>query len=178
MNISNLPLKLFFIFFVCTLPNYASLKDLETYQADFTQTIIDQDNSKVVYKGTFLALKPLKAVWHYDSPVKKSVYINSRQIVIVEPELEQAIYKESNSAFTLFTILDNATKVDANTYEKRIGEKTYRLSVKKNKIQTLHYRDDFDNNVTIVFNKQKPNLPLKAKSFHPIISEDFDIIKE
>ncbi len=156
----------------------ASIKDLKSYEAHFTQTIIDQDDVKVVYKGVFKALKPLKAVWHYDQPVKKSVYINSRQIVVVEPELEQAIYKESQKAFTLFNILEDATMVDETTYEKKIDDRIYRLKVNKHTIISLTYKDNFDNKVSIVFDNQKPDAIIHAKAFHPIISEDYDIIQE
>jgi outer membrane lipoprotein carrier protein len=177
-HLKQLAFKVWLIICTSASLSHASVKELKSYQANFTQTIIDQDDVKIVYKGTFLALKPLKAVWHYDTPVKKSVYVNSRQIVIVEPELEQAIYKESKKAFTLFNILDGAKKLDNETYEKVIGDRTYKLKVKKENIQSLSYNDNFDNKVSIIFTNQKPNLALKSKAFHPIISEDFDIIKE
>ena len=154
------------------------MKDINSYQARFTQTIIDQDNVKIVYTGTFKALKPLHAVWHYKTPVEKTVYINNQQIVIVEPELEQAIYKYSPNSFTLFNILDNATKIDAKTYEKVINERKYRLKVNNETLLSVEYLDNFENKVFISFSKQKPNSPLKQKTFHPIISEDYDIIKE
>lgn len=156
----------------------ATMKDISSYEAAFTQTIIDQDNVKIVYTGTFQALKPLHAVWHYQTPVEKSVYINNQQVVIVEPELEQAIYKYSKENFTLFNILDNATKIDHNTYKKEIHDRTYTLKVDKNIILSLEYLDDFENKVFITFSKQRPNIALVNKSFHPIISEDYDIIKE
>lgn len=156
----------------------AKMKDLKSYEAAFKQTIIDQDNVKIVYTGTFKALKPLHAVWHYQTPVEKSVYINNQQVVIVEPELEQAIYKYSKNNFTLFNILDNATKIDKHTYEKRINDRTYKLKVNNDTILSLEYLDNFENKVYITFSKQKPNLTLQSKSFHPIISEDYDIIKE
>ena len=94
------------------------LQKLKSYSAHFKQTIIDQDDVKIVYSGQFLALKPDHALWHYKKPVTKSVYINNNQVVIVEPELEQAIYKRVENSFTLFNLLSDAQKVDKNTYEK------------------------------------------------------------
>jgi len=166
------------IFTLLTLSLQATMKDLKSYQASFKQTIIDQDNVKIVYTGTFKALKPRHAVWHYQTPVEKSVYINNQQVVIVEPELEQAIYKYSKNNFTLFNILDDAKRVDKSTYEKRINDRLYKLKVDKNKILSLEYLDNFENKVFITFSKQKPNITLLSKVFHPIISEDYDIIKE
>lgn len=156
----------------------ASMKNINSYQAAFKQTIIDQDDVKIVYTGTFQALKPLHAVWHYTSPVEKTVYINNQQIIIVEPELEQAIYKYSPNSFTLFNILDNAKKIAKNTYKKSINERTYTFKIDKDKLLNVEYLDNFENRVFITFSKQKPNIKLSNKSFHPLISEDYDIIKE
>ena len=50
--------------------------------------------------------------------------------------------------------------------------------MEKNLIKNITYIDDFDNDVIIAFNKQKPNITLKAKEFHPIIPEDYDILHE
>jgi len=171
-------LKYLGAFIIISLSLQASMKDITSYQASFEQTIIDQDNVKIVYTGTFQALKPRQALWQYKTPVEKRVYINNQQVVIVEPELEQAIFKYTNNNFSLFNILDDAKKIDTTTYEKTINERIYRLKIKDNKILRLDYLDDFENRVSIAFSKQKPNIALQSKNFHPIISEEYDIIKE
>jgi outer membrane lipoprotein carrier protein len=154
------------------------LKELKSYQANFTQTITDQDDVKVVYTGIFKAKKPLRALWVYKTPIEKKLYINSRQIVLVEPELEQAIYRQSEESFTLFNLLDHAKQIGPNKYAKVINQRVYVLEVEKENIKNITYVDDFDNDVIIVFDNQKPNIALKAKEFHPIIPDDFDILHE
>ncbi len=164
--------------FLLPLHLWGSLESLSSYEAAFTQTIIDQDNTKIVYSGTFWAKKPGLALWEYRSPIAKSVYINNKQVTIVEPELEQAIYKEAPESFTLFNIIKGAKKVDTQTYIKTINERPYKLKVDGDKILSLHYKDNFDNSVTIIFSAQKPDKKLDTKQFRPVISEDYDIIHQ
>lgn len=154
------------------------LKDLTSYQANFKQTIIDETGSRIIYRGTFFAKQPNYALWHYDSPVKKDVYIFNKDITIVEPELEQVIYKKNMVTFTLFSVIKKAKQKDKNTYVHTIDDIEYKLLAQNKTLKKLTYLDTLGNQVEIVFSKQYPNKSLKNAKFHAKYPSDFDIISE
>ena len=80
--------------------------DLYTFKADFVQKIF-KDKSKITYKGKLLAKKPYYLLWHYTQPVEKKIYMIDREVVIEEPELEQAILTTMQSEMDFFTLLDS-----------------------------------------------------------------------
>lgn len=170
--------KIVLLLGLSTLSLFAYFDTISSYKANFVQTVVDSENVTIVYKGSFTAKRPFHAVWSYTIPTQKSVYINDKEIVVVEPELEQAIERESKDSFTLFNILEDATKVDAATYEKTIGKIKYTLTIKGDTLHALHYQDDLENNVTIMFKDTQANIPLKSSTFHPVIPEDYDIISQ
>lgn len=168
-------LFLIFLFHSFVLANFEAIN---SYYAHFVQTVVDNENATITYKGDFYAKRPFYALWQYKSPTPKSVYIKDRDITILEPDLEQAIIQQSQKSFTLFNILNDATKINATTYKKKVGDITYTLTLENDRIKTLHYIDAFENDVTITFSKTKSNIDLSAQSFKPTIPAYYDIIRQ
>jgi outer membrane lipoprotein carrier protein len=109
-------MKLLISILLCSTISFANIKDINSFEADFIQTITDDKNSSLNYTGHITASKPQNAIWNYLTPVKKDVYINRFSITIVEPEIEQVIIRKIKSNFDFFMMIKNAKKIDENTY--------------------------------------------------------------
>jgi outer membrane lipoprotein carrier protein len=169
---------LFLLFFPFSSLFAGILLDISSFEADFTQQIDDKENKVVIYKGKVYAKKPQTALWRYTHPVRKDVYINTNKVLIIEPELEQAIVRKIKDDFDFFHLLEEAKKVGPNKYEAKYKGKKFQLFFDGKDIQKLTYIDDFDNLVTIKFTHQNYNTPLDEKIFNPTIPKEYDLIME
>jgi len=157
---------------------FAFINNLNSFEANFIQTITDDKNKVLTYNGTLLASKPQNALWNYTSPVKKSIYMNKFNIIIIEPEIEQAIIRKITSDFDFFKIIKNAKKIDANNFIAQFENTSFTIKTKNNLIESITYVDQFENNVKILFSDQQQNKDIDKKIFIPIIPSDFDIIRD
>ena len=157
---------------------YASLDSINSFEADFTQSVTDEKNKVLVYSGHVIASKPQKAVWNYTKPIEKNVYINAYSVVIVEPEIEQVIVKRIKSNFDFFNMIKNAKRIKENTYEATYKNTIFTIISKNSLIQSILYKDEFDNNVKIIFKKQIQNKNIDDKKFIPDIPMEYDVIRD
>lgn len=156
----------------------ANIDALQYFEADFSQNIVDDQNKTIIYNGHVKAAKPQYALWEYKSPVDKKVYILPHEVVIVEPELEQAIVKKIGDNFDFFSLIKHAKKIDKNHYIAYFKEKNYFITMNGDKLVSIRYKDDFDNGVTIGFKNAAVNEKINKEEFTPHIPDDYDIIKE
>ena len=157
---------------------YASLDSINSFEADFTQSVTDEKNKVLVYSGHVIASKPQKAVWNYIKPIEKNVYINAYSVVIVEPEIEQVIVKRIKSNFDFFNMIKNAKRIKENTYEASYKNTIFTIISKNSLIQSVLYKDEFDNNIKIIFKKQIQNKNIDDKKFIPDIPMEYDVIRD
>ena len=157
---------------------YASLDSINSFEADFTQSVTDEKNKVLVYSGHVIASKPQKAVWNYTKPIEKNVYINAYSVVIVEPEIEQVIVKRIKSNFDFFNMIKNAKRIKENTYEASYKNTIFTIISKNSLIQSVLYKDEFDNNIKIIFKKQIQNKDIDDKKFIPDIPMEYDVIRD
>lgn len=150
----------------------------DTMQADFVQTITDDKNTTITYRGDMLAKRPSMAMWHYREPFEKTVYISANDVTIVEPELEQAIVKKLDSSIDILAVLASAQQVAKERYTAFYNAKEYDITMHGNKIKTIRYTDAFDNKITIVFDKQLINRSIDDGRFKAVIPDGFDLISE
>jgi len=156
----------------------ASINELNSFEADFTQSITDDKNKVLTYSGHIVASKPQNAIWRYIKPVKKDVYINKYEVTIVEPEIEQVIIRRFDSNFSFFNMLKNTKKISYNTYEANYKNSKFIIIENKNSIESISYVDEFENNVKITFTNQISNKEIENKVFMPKYSLEFDIIRD
>jgi len=174
----RISMRTLFIALFTTTSLLAIGENINTMQADFTQTITNDKNSTITYSGHMLAKRPSMALWEYKKPIEKSVYITAHSATIVEPELEQAIVKKLDNSIDILAILASASKVSKNHYNAMYNDKTYTIEMKNKNIYTITYSDAFDNVVQITFTKQQINKKLNDNKFKAIIPLDYDIIKD
>jgi outer membrane lipoprotein carrier protein len=171
-------MRLFSLFLLSATSLFALGETTNTMQADFVQTITDDKNSTITYRGDMLAKRPNMTMWHYKEPVEKNVYISAQNVTVVEPELEQAIVKKLDGSIDILAILASARNEGKNSYIAYYNAKEYHITLQGDKIKTIRYTDAFDNKVSIVFDKQQINQTIEDSRFRAAIPDDFDVISE
>ena len=156
----------------------ASPMNLSTFKADFTQNITDDKNKVLTYKGNILATDTQKALWKYNFPIKKLVYLNKNKVTIVEPEIEQVIIRYVKSNFNFFNMLKDSKEVSKNKYLTTFNNVNFIINTKDDKIKSINYLDEFENQVKIIFENQKQNIKIDNNKFVPKYDLNFDIIRD
>ena len=171
-------MKQLMITLLCSTLSFGAIDNINSFEADFTQSVTDDKNSSLSYSGYVAAKKPKNAVWNYIEPIKKDVYINDRMVTIIEPEIEQVIVRRIESNFDFFMMIKNAVKINENIYEANYKESKFIIFITNNLIESISYKDEFDNNVKIIFKNQKQNIKLADELFRANIPIEFDIIRD
>ncbi len=163
---------------LCSTLSFAAFDNVKTFEADFSQSITDDKNTTLNYKGKLKAKRPQEAVWNYLSPIKKDVYIDMFRVTVVEPEIEQVIIRRIESNFDFFKIIQNAKKVSENKYEGIYQKTNFSILMKNNHIKSISYKDSFENDVNIEFKNQKQNIKIDAENFIAKYPLEFDVIRD
>ena len=156
--------------------SFANIFDIQNLKANFTQTIKNNSNSVISYKGNII-FDTNNILWHYNEP-QKNVYISKNEIIIDEPELEQAIISNINEELNLISILKESKKIDDTTYKNTLNNITYTIKIHKNKLQGIFYTDELDNDVSIIFNDVKTNTKINKDLFVFVAPLHYDIIRK
>jgi len=157
---------------------YANVFDFKTLQSDFIQTITNEQNSTITYKGSFYATSRQVALWIYKTPVRKKVYFIKNKVVIIEPELEQAIITNLQNSPNFTSIIKSAKQISKNRYMTRYEDTNYYIDIKNKNISQITYRDKLDNRVSIKLKNQKKNIILDDVLFRLNIPKDYDILTQ
>lgn len=168
---------IFFLLIVTSLLN-SSMLDIDSFEADFNQVIIDDKGKELSYTGHIVASKPQYALWEYKEPVKKSVYIASHVVTIIEPDIEQAIVRKIDSDFDFFKMIQKAKKITNSKYIATVNSTKYTILLDNTLIKSISYLDEFENKVNINFNNQSKNGKVSKNIFIPNIPVEYDIIKD
>lgn len=171
-------MKLFFTTIFLASQLLASLDSMTTFDADFVQSITDEQNKTIHYNGHIVASKPQNARWSYFKPIKKEVYINDFEATIVEPEIEQVIVRQIESNFDFFKIISKAKKNSQNSYTANYKETQFTIKMNGELIESISYKDEFENKITILFKNQKQNQAVSKTLFNPVYPLTFDIIRD
>ena len=171
-------IRLFIYFFTPLLAFANPFTNLETFQANFTQSIINNSGKEIRYSGMMYAKKPYHIYWKYSEPIEKNVYLNKKEVVIIEPELEQVIVSELDSEINILELLKDAKKLAHNQYISKLGNTEYSILLRNDKLSRITYVDEIDNKVIIYFENSLQNKVLNKDIFKYTIPEEFDIIQK
>lgn len=171
-------MRLLILFLSSAVGLFALSEEVSTFSADFNQTITDETNQTIVYRGHIDATRPASARWDYIEPVIKQVFVNHRTATVVEPELEQVIIKTIDKDVDLFKILADAEPVTATTFVARYHDQQFFLRMKGEIPVEITYKDTFENKICLQFSHQKINHPLDAVLFEPHVPSYFDVLTE
>jgi outer membrane lipoprotein carrier protein len=169
--------RFFLITLLTTMALIAAPKDITSFNSKFEQTITDDNGKTIRYTGELWAAKPQNALWMYQKPIKKSVYINAKKITILEPSIEQVTMRTLDGEIDFLQIIQQAKKVDEHKYIATVKGEKYTIVFQNDLLSTISYTDSFDNKVVIKFTAPVQNKPIENSKFKPTIPEDYDIIK-
>lgn len=155
----------------------AAPKDIQSFNSKFEQTITDDNGKTIRYTGELWATKPQNALWMYQKPIKKSVFVNAQKITIVEPSIEQVTLRTLDGEIDFLQIVQQAKKMDENKYVASIKGEKYTILFNNDLLSSISYTDGFDNKVVIKFIAPIQNKPIEGSKFKPTIPEDYDVIK-
>ena len=141
---------------------------IETYQADFIQVIKNPSGKTIIYNGSIHIKQPNKMLWQYKTPIEKYVYMNNLNIIIDEPELEQAIYTKLSNEINILDFMNNPDLVDDK----------YILKFKDEKLVSIRYSDEMENDIEIIFQNIQLNKKMTDQMFYFMAPLDYDIIKQ
>ncbi|MDD5211295.1 MAG: LolA-like outer membrane lipoprotein chaperone [Sulfuricurvum sp.] len=167
-----LPLTLLF---AVTL--FASPQDINSFSSPFEQRIVDEHGKVITYRGELWAAKPQNALWSYQKPIQKSVYINAKRLIIVEPQLEQATIRSLGDEIDFLEIIKKAKKIDNDHYTASVNGQAYTITFKNDLLSAIQYKDGYDNKVTIQFLKPVHNTAIPSSRFQPSIPAGYDVLK-
>ncbi len=171
-------MRLLLITFFSFTSLFGFMDTINSLSTDFEQQITDDQNATIIYKGHMQAKRPNMAFWDYKTPVEKQLFIREHQVVILEPELEQAIIKNVSSDVDIFTIISKATLIMDDTYLAYYRDMEFIIKVNGNVIQSISYEDAFENSIVLTFSNQHINATIEDDAFKALIPADFDILRE
>jgi len=179
--INNIFFKAEVFILLCLFTAYSygfELNHIKSYKADFKQTIINPQGKVLDYSGKIYIKYPSLVLWEYIKPIEKSIYIKDDVVTIIEPDLEQAIITKLDNNIDIFKIFQNAKKISTNKYKTLYNNKYYYIIVKNNQIKNISYKDELDNNITIVFSNIDQNQLIATSIFEFMIPFEYDIIRK
>ncbi|MDD5051226.1 MAG: LolA-like outer membrane lipoprotein chaperone [Sulfuricurvum sp.] len=166
------------LYFLITLSLFASPKELNSFNSKFVQTIIDDNGKKITYQGELWAMKPQNALWLYQKPIQKSVYINGKKLTVIEPQIEQVTLRTLGDEIDFLEIIKKAKSLDGSHYSAIVNSQNYIIDFKNEILSSISYKDNFDNKVNIQFTNPVQNKSIESSRFKATIPSEFDIIKD
>ncbi|GHP59294.1 outer-membrane lipoprotein carrier protein [Helicobacter pylori] len=153
------------------------LQHLQSFSANFKQVL--KNEKPLVYYGVLKAKAPSWALWVYEKPLKKEIYMNDKEVVVYEPNLFQATITPLKDKTDFFTILKHLKKQDDGSFKTTINKTTYRLVFKDGKPFSLEFKDEMNNLVTITFSQTEinPTIANEIFVFKPK-DENIDIVRQ
>lgn len=165
-------IAVFLVFFTVSL--FCFDLNFKNFSSDFSQSVSSK-NSKIDYSGHFILTQD-KAFWSYDKPLKKEIYIDKNEIVIVEHDLEQVIFSTLDKTPNLNEIFKLAKKISPNEFEAKYENIVYRISLENNEVKSISYKDEFENDIFITLSRQSKNTKINEAVFTPKIPQSYDLV--
>lgn len=157
---------------------FASPKEMNSFTSKFDQTITDSSGKTIRYEGELWASKPQNALWVYHKPVQKSVYITNKNVVVLEPAIEQATLRSLDNDIDFLQIVSKAKKIDEEHYTATVKGQSYSILLKNDLLASIGYTDGFDNKVQIRFLSPVQNRPIDSSRFKPMIPTGYDVLQD
>ncbi len=180
------------------------LDGLETLQADFTQTVLNDELEPVrESRGTFKLKRAGdggkgKFRWDYVAPFRQVIVGDGTNLWTYDPELEQATVKpmQETLASSPASLLTGTTPVEESFEIHEIGQagelywielvprvqdtdfQSVRVAVNDDRLDTMELRDNLGQTTRIRFDNVQRNAPIDAGSFEFTPPENADVIGE
>lgn len=168
----------FWAFLALLVVQASTFENIQSFQANFMQTITNNSKSNIEYKGEVFIKSNGNILWKYKEPIIKNVYVNNNFAIVDEPELEQAIFTSLENEINVIKLLKDAKKVSNNRYEAKLYNVNYFIETKDEQISSISYSDELENKIKINFSNIKQNMPINNELFKFVAPDYYDIIRK
>lgn len=172
---------LFFVLFLFITFLHAENTRIHSISSDFNQTITSTENETLIYEGNFIASKDENlAYWNYLTPNPKQIYFSEYQVIIVEPDLEQAIITRLDQLTDIPSILSDAIdskEESQNEVEVTISGIVYTIHFQQDLPIKISYHDEIENKVEINLKNTKLNVDIDKTIFNVKLPSNYDIVQ-
>lgn len=165
------------IIFISLICNFMLALDFDfnTLKGDFQQ-VVQNKSEKITYEGNFQITKK-EAFWNYNKPTKKLIYLIDKKLVVIEPDIEQAIISKVSKIPNLSEILTKAKK-NGDKFTTKYDDVEYTIIIKNNIPISINYIDKVDNVIAINLSNVEKDKNINNDIFKYKIPDNFDIIQE
>lgn len=179
------------------------LKNVKSYEAEFTQTITDDSGKTLtVTEGTLEVDKPSKFRWKSMSPDQVLVVADGKYIWTYDIELDQVIQNEQKTTLGQspaallagsnidlnhdydIVIISNAECLSnlevcykLTPKDEKSNFKVIKIGFNGNEVKSIEMNDALDQKVKTEFNRVKLNVPMDKALFHFTPPKGVDVIK-
>ncbi len=175
----------------------AYFADLQTFQADFEQSVVDSNGEQVQHsRGKVWIQKPGRFRWDYRTPYRQLIVADGKRLWTWDEDLEQATVKpvdealSSTPAMLLSGLRPLAEVVQWRELERNDGRRWYSLSPRQSdsaveqvrlafaadQLSVIEVSDSFGNQTRIVFSAVQRNRKLDPALFRLQLPAGTDII--
>ena len=175
------------------------VKQVNTFQAHFEQTVLDPDGNLVEQaQGQFQLARPGKFRWDYNDPYPQHIVADGQNVWFYDVDLEQVTVKAQNEALedTPATLLsgqalpedsynirnlksdDGLTWVELTPKQSSSNFQSVMLAFNQDELQQMIMRDSFDQRTRLMFTQVKINPTFKKDTFKFSAPEGIDIVGE
>ena len=176
------------------------LKEFETLQADFTQTLLNEDGEELEKTtGTLYLQQPGKFNWHYKEPYVQKIITNGELLWIYDEDLEQLTIREFQSDMiekTPAAIILGDSRLEQHFIQVDLGNiegfnwveltprdleaqyKNIRIGFDAKRLGMMIIVDNLGQTTRIDFKDVNKNAELSAKLFNFDVPADVDVIDE
>ncbi|MCU7856817.1 MAG: outer membrane lipoprotein chaperone LolA [Candidatus Thiodiazotropha sp. (ex Lucinoma borealis)] len=173
------------------------LKDLNTLQADFRQTLEQQDDGSVyISHGVFYLKRPGLLRWEYDAPGEQLIVADGDRIWLHDIELEQVSHRSQQAALkgTPAQLLSDLAPITDHFQVNDLGEQdslswvellpkekeaqfaSVRLALNDNRLQRMVMVDNFGQTTRFFFDNVQRNPTLNDALFKFVPPSMIDLI--
>lgn len=159
---------------------FSDFSHIETLSSNFKQSVKTQ-NSEIKYSGNIHIKRPNSALWIYEKPIKKEIYIYDNRFIVYEIDLEQATISDIRESINIFEILSSSRLLkkseDVEIFVGVFDDIEFTIEVKEKIPLSISYIDKLDNMVKIEFFDTSINREIKNELFIFKPSEFIDFIR-
>jgi len=148
----------------------------QTLQANFIQTVTNEHNQTLIYRGKIYYEAPYNSKWIYTFPSPKTICVSKENIIIIEEDLQQVTIYQNHNHIDFNQLYSDAVPVEKNKYITHFLDNQYHLTTKEDKIDSLSFVDALNNHSliefsSVVYNKEIPSLRCSVPSGFDIVIE-------
>ena len=202
-------IKLIFLIFICIIiqavnahnkdPLEYFLSELRTFEAKFTQVLINENGNELERTEGILYLKiPDSFFWHYQKPYAQKIISNGVKLWIFDEDLEQVTVKNIDNRIDQtpvgiilgnqsikdhfvqisMGIIDGYDWIELTPKDLDAEYKSIKLGFNKDNIEMMIVVDNLEQITRIDFSDSKKNIELSSEIFHFQVPENIDIFDE